>query len=176
MLTVPEMPDEQPDQRPGEQSSELPEKKFQRRIQNWWQKSAALESDDIFDLAWTWKENVEWEIDKNGRYHFNVPRVIIEYSPKRWRVGRQDWAATLEFGLNILAAFVDDDSAWNLHDSFSYEFLLDPLPYEIKTNCWRIRSAEIRAWLELQRIGRALKDYGPPLPLWTPSLRHRGKY
>ncbi|HLY25694.1 MAG TPA: hypothetical protein VKQ72_05100 [Aggregatilineales bacterium] len=175
MLTVPETPGDPLDQRPGQQSSEQPKKKFRQRIVNWWQKAAALESDDVFDLAWTHRQNVEWEIDKQGRYHFNVPRVILEYSPRRWRVGREDWAATLEFGLNILAAYVDDSSAWLLHEAFCAEFLVETSSYEIKPGCWRILSAEIQAWLVIQTKGRAI-TYGPPLPLWTPSMRHRGKY
>jgi len=156
-------------------TDERPKKQFRLRIRNRWEKAAKFGSDDVFDLAWTWRENVEWEIDEKGRYHFNVPRVILEHSPRRWRLGTEDWRATLEFGLNILAAFVDDDSAWLLHESFSEEFLVDTQPYQIAPGRWRIRSAEIRAWLILQTKGRAVTDYGPPLPVWSPEPARRGR-
>src|SRR5258708_2171574 len=124
-------------------------KQFQQRIIYKWKKGCP-DSDGIWDLPFTHRENVDWEIDKAAHYHFNIPRVVIEYSPQRWRVGTEDWDATLEFGLNILVAFVDDEAAWLLHDHFCREFLIDTAHYERKPGEWRIPAAEIKAWLVIQ--------------------------
>src|SRR5258705_13655904 len=117
----------------------MPHKNFYRRYRYKWRFGAQQESEDVFDIPWTWRNDVVWEIDMAGRYHFNMPRVIIEYSLSRWRVGQEDWSPTLDFGLNILAAFVDDDSAWRLHLRFCQEFLVDTDMYNVEHGVWRIK-------------------------------------
>jgi len=144
----------------------LPEKKFRRRYISRWRFGAKEESDGIYDIPWTWRENVDWEIDAEGRYHFNVPRVIVEYSLERWRVGTEDWAATLDYALNILVVFIDDDSAWLLHERFAEEFLAYTVECEVKPGCFRIRGSEIKGWLIVQAKGLGI-EYGPPVRVYA---------
>jgi hypothetical protein len=102
----------------------------------------------------------------SGRLHFNVPRVIVEHSMRRWAVGTRDWPATLDFSLNILACFVDDNAAWLLHTNFAQEFLCDVSDCQIEPGRWRIRGSEIKAWLLLQAFGTGI-SYGEPIRVYA---------
>jgi hypothetical protein len=100
------------------------------------------------------------------RLHFNVPRVIVEHSMKRWGVGTGDWPATLDFALNILACFIDDSACWLLHVRFADEFLRDVSEYQVEPGRWRIRGSEIKAWLVLQAFGTGM-SYGEPTRVYA---------
>jgi hypothetical protein len=41
----------------------MPQKKFNRRYVWRWRSGAHEESDNVFDLPFTWQENVDWELD-----------------------------------------------------------------------------------------------------------------
>jgi hypothetical protein len=41
----------------------MPQKKFVRRYVWRWRSGAREESEVLYDLPWTWRDDIEWELD-----------------------------------------------------------------------------------------------------------------
>ncbi|HHY45862.1 MAG TPA: hypothetical protein GX506_01005 [Firmicutes bacterium] len=84
--------------------------------------------------------------DSSGEPQFNIPQRIKHHSPTgmEWGYGGSGPA---DFALNILALFVDEETAFKLHQSFKWHFVA-PLP----ETGGIIKRADIIAWLNAHGI------------------------